>query len=167
MYATQMCMGPCGKVRGKPLVRFAGYPQSKHAAFGLDPGCTGEGTLLIAETSGKSRPQTVQWLVGVGDAERKKVDKGKVLTRGRKGPFNHLYNQLITTKSLFPLDVFFLRQLTWLLLQQETLSTGLSHSCQKILNVVVFDFKNTTVTLRFNKIKTNAASAIPSLSQRG
>lgn len=80
MNSTQMCMYPCGKVRRKRPVRFVEAHSlqcthmSKHAAFGLDPARTGEGThweLPITQTSRKSRPQPVQWLVGVGDTARR------------------------------------------------------------------------------------------------
>lgn len=106
--STQMCTYPCGKVRRKRPVRFVEAHSlqcthmSKHAAFGLDPSHTGEGThweLPITQTSRKSRSQTVQWSVGVGDTARRSLER-------KKCPFNQAGNQLITTKSLFLLDVF-------------------------------------------------------------
>lgn len=109
MNSTQMCTYPCGKVRRKRPVRFVEAHSlqcthmSKHTAFGLDPSHIGEGShreLPITRTSRKSRSQTVQWLVGVGDTARGGWEERK------KCPFNQVGNQLITTKSLFLRDVF-------------------------------------------------------------
>lgn len=80
MNSTQMCTYPCGKVRRKRPVRFVEAHSlqcthmSKHTASGLDPSHIGEGTrweLPITQTSRKSRSQTVQWLVAVGDTARR------------------------------------------------------------------------------------------------
>lgn len=110
MNSTQMCTYPCGKVRRKRPVRFVEAHSlqcthmSKHTAFGLDPSHIDEGThweLPITQTGRKSRSQTVQWLVGVGDTAR----RGDWEER-KKCPFNQVGNQLITTKSLFLCDVF-------------------------------------------------------------
>lgn len=142
MNSTQMCTYPCGKVRRKRPVRFVEAHSlqcthmSKHAAFGLDPGRTDKGTLWelpITQTSRKSWPQTVQWLVGVEDTARKGG-----WGREKKCPFNQPGNQLITTKSLFSLMFSLCSRLTWLLLQKEWLSAVLSPrlSHQNILNHV-------------------------------
>lgn len=79
MNSTQMCTYPCGKVRRKRPVRLIEAHSlqythmSKQAAFGLDPGHTDKGTLWelpITQTSRKSQPQTVQWLVGEDTARK-------------------------------------------------------------------------------------------------